>query len=441
MIYILEPPSLEPYYGGMIQWNFLLLAYLVFFLLRSGTQLVLNRMNVAYLRRHGDTVPDIFRDTIDPEKLNKISAYTADSAGFGIFSVLSNQALFLVLLLSGILPWVVKILIQRGLGPVAGGLIFFAFLSVVIHIFHLPFSLYDTFRIEDRYGFNTKTFRLWITDSLKGLALSAVLGGLLLGLLLALVVHGGRTWWVWAWLGVGAVELLILWLFPVLIAPLFNKFEPIDNHELAGRIEALMARVGLRSRGVFRMDASKRSRHTNAYFTGFGKSKRIILFDTLLSSHKDEEILAILAHEIGHWKRHHVLKQLIFAEILSLVGFFVVARLLDWPVPYHTFGFPGSISYVGLFLIGALFSPVAYFGQPFQSARSRRYEREADDFSLRLMQTPEPMCTALKKLAVDNLANLNPHPLYAWFYYSHPPLFERIARLQGHSPQRSQRGA
>ena len=180
------------------------------------------------------------------------------------------------------------------------------------------------------------------------------------------------------------------------------------------------------------MDASKRSKHTNAYFTGIGKSKRIVLFDTLLESHTDEEILAVLAHELGHWKKKHIHKQLLLAEFLSLVGFYVAANLLEWPLMYRTFGFLEPIPYVGLFLMGALFSPLGYFIQPPASAISRKYERQADDYSLALIQRAEPMVKALKRLAADNLSNLTPHPLYAWFYYSHPPLAERVERLKAH---------
>jgi len=376
-------------------------------------------------------VPPVFQGTIDQEKLKKISAYTIDSSNFDIVFTLVNQGFFLVILLSGFLPVLVRIIHQWGLGLILGGLVFFGLLAVMVNLLRIPFSLYDTFVIEDRYGFNTKTLKLWITDLFKSLAISASLGGLLLWLLLNLVVYGGSTWWVWAWIVMGGVEFLIIWLYPVIIAPLFNKFEPIENKELECRITTLMGKVGLRAKGVFRMDASKRSKHTNAYFTGIGKSKRIVLFDTLLESHTSEEILAVLAHEVGHWKKKHVQKELILAELLSLIGFYVVAKSLDWPLMYQTFGFTDPIPYVGLLLVGALFSPVSYFAQPLASAISRRFEREADDFSRKLMLSSQPMVNALKRLAVDNLANLTPYPLYAWFYYSHPPLAERISRLEG----------
>jgi len=413
----------------MIQLNSLLLAFLAVFLLRSGVQIYLNRLNIFYLRQHGTSVPEIFQDVIDPEKLKKIVAYTVDSENFQMIAALANQAFFLVILLSGFLPWLVGTIGQWRYGPIVNGLVFFAVLSIVASLFRIPFNLYETFGIEERYGFNVMNFKMWILDLLKSLVLATVLGGLVLSLFLALVTHGGNTWWVWAWLLVGAFELLLLWLFPVVILPLFYKFDPIDNKELEERIRTMVGKVGLRAKGIFKMDASKRSKHTNAFFVGIGRTKRIVLFDTLLASHTEEEILAVLAHEAGHWKKKHVLRMLIPLEILSFVSFYVVAKLLNWPLLYGTFGFQESIVYVGLFLIGTFISLLTFFVQPLESAVSRKFEREADDFALALMKTAESMRAALKRLAADNLSNLNPHPLYAWFYYSHPPLVERIERL------------
>jgi STE24 endopeptidase len=413
----------------MIHLNPLLLTFLAFFVLRSATQVFLHRLNISFLRREGDRVPDVFQDIIDREKLKTISAYTVDSAKISMAMTLFNEAVLIFILLSGILPWLAETIHHWGLGEIAGGWAFFAILSIVTHILSLPFSLYDTFVIEDRYRFNTMTFWMWFSDMAKGLALSAILGGLVLWGLLALVVQGGPMWWVWAWVSLGLFELLMLWLFPLVIAPLFNKFEPVENKGLEQQIETLMGKVGLRVKGVFKMDASKRSKHTNAYFTGVGRSKRIVLFDTLLESHGEEEILAVLAHEIGHWKKKHILRQLLLVEVVSLAGLYAAARFLDWPLLYETFGFQEVIPYVGLFLIGTGFSLMGYFAQPLESAISRRYEREADDFSLTLMKVGAPLVRALKRLATDNLSNLNPHPIYAWFYYSHPPLAERIERL------------
>jgi len=413
----------------MIQFNFLLFIFLAIFLLRSGAQLYLNRLNLTYLRQHGTVVPEIFEDIIDGEKLGKISAYTVDSDRFHMIATLTNQGLYLAILLSGFLPWLVEIIQSWEWGLVVEGLVFFAILSLFTNLFRIPFSFYEIFVIEDRYGFNTMSVKTWISDLLKNIIILTILGGLILWLLLSLIVHGGKTWWVWGWILVGGFELLMLWLYPLMIAPLFNKFEPIENIGLEQRIKTLMEKVGLRVKGVFKMDAGKRSKHTNAYFTGIGKTKRIVLFDTLLASHPEEEILAVLAHEVGHWKERHVLKQIIILEILSLVIFYGVARLLNWPLLYQTFGFRESMAYTGLFLAGVLLGPLGYFAQPLESAISRKFEREADDFSLELVKATEPMRSALRRLAADNLANLSPHPLYAWFYYSHPPLVERIERL------------
>jgi STE24 endopeptidase len=421
----------------MIETNLLLLAYLSFFLLRSGTQFLLNRLNISHLRKYGNTVPEVFRDLIDGEKLIKICAYTIDSARFGIFSTLASQVFFLVLLLSGFFPWLAELLRRPGWGVAMSGLGFFASLGILTTLFHIPFDLYDTFMIETRYGFNTRTFRLWLLDLVKSLALSALLSGFLLWLLLVLILHGGKAWWFWAWLLVGLVEWLIIWLYPVILAPLFNKFEPLADQELVRRIKKLMEKSGLRARGVFQMDASKRSRHTNAYFTGLGKSKRIVLFDTLLQSHGSDEIEAVLAHEVGHWKKGHVFQELVLVEVLSLAGFYLLARLLKWPLLYETFGFRDYLPYVGLLLAGSFLNPLTYFARPLASFYSRRLEREADDFALRLLPSGDALIKALKRLAADNLSNLTPHPLYSWFYYSHPPLGERIMRLRKDFPSNS----
>lgn len=420
----------------MVQLNFLLTIYLILFFSRSAVQVSLNRLNHDYLRRHGGRVPKVFEGWVNLETLEKISAYTRDSARFGLFSTLASQVYFLLILLSGLLPWLSGALLPTHWGPMIGGLVFFGALSLLLNLLGIPLDLYDTFVIETRHGFNTKTWKVWLSDLLKSLILSALLGGVLLSLLLALIIHGGSLWWLWAWAAVGSFELLILWLYPVIIAPLFNKFEPIPDEDLVQRIEALMAKVGLKSKGAFRMDASKRSKHTNAYFTGLGKSKRIVLFDTLLASHRAEEILSVLAHEMGHWKKKHILKQLILMEAASFLGFFITAQLLNWPDLYRTFGFPEPMACVGLLLIGAVFSPLGFFLHPIEASFSRRMERKADDFAKALLDSGEGLANSLRRIAKDNLANLNPHPLYAWFYYSHPTLVERISRLTDIGPPR-----
>ena len=414
----------------MIQFNTLLIAFLAVFVFRSLFQLALNLINISYLRRHRNDVPRVFQGKVDREKFSRIAAYTADSTRFGIGARLFDQGLLLVILLTGFLPWLATVINALHIGFMGSGLIFFAALAVIGNLFDIPFDLYSTFVIEDRYGFNTRTIRLWFSDWIKGMAISYLLGGIIILLLLALVNYFKDTWWFFAWIGISMFELLILWLYPVLIAPLFNKFEPIANRELETKIGTLMAKAGLAVKGVFQMDAGKRSKHTNAYFTGLGRTKRIVLFDTLLASHSDDEILSVLAHETGHWMKKHTIKQLIFLEIFSLIGLFIVAKLLDWSLIYQTFGFQARIDYIGLFLVPVILSPLGYFMRPVGSAISRRYERQADDVVVKLMETTRPMKDALIRLSADNLANLVPHPLYSWFNYSHPPPVQRIERLE-----------
>lgn len=410
----------------MVNFNLLLTIFLVLFISRAVLQYYLNRLNISHLRLHGAKVPEVFRDFVDQEKLAKICAYNLATAKFGIRESLLSQVFFLLILLSGFLPWLVATISTLKLNSAVSGLIFWGILGIISTLWQIPFSLYENFVIEVEYGFNTKTLKLWATDLLKSLLISFVLGGLLLYLLLSLINYGGHFWWFWAWIILGLVELIIIFLYPVLIAPWFNKFTPITDEDLKKSIRDLLEKTGLREKGIFQMDASKRSRHTNAYFTGLGKSKRIILFDTLLHAHPKGEILAILAHEIGHWKKGHLLKQLIVTEVISLIGLYLAAKFIAWPQLYQTFGFGEPQPYVGLLLVGVWASPLGFFLQPLGAALSRKYEREADEFSWKLLGSKEAIVNAFKRLGVDNLSNLNPHPIFAWFYYSHPPLIERI---------------
>jgi len=363
----------------MIQFNWLLIAFLIAFGARSLFQVVLNRLNIRHLHRHGNQVPPVFQGIVDQEKLARISLYTADSARFGLINSLFNQCLILVVLLSGVLPLGVSGLSAWVSSPIGQGLVFFGLLYAIFNLLQIPFSLYETFVIEERYGFNTSTVKTWILDLVKGTIVSVVFGGIIVGLLLILIYHLRQSWWIWAWILLAIFEGLILWLYPVVIAPWFNKFEQIEAETLERRIRQLMEEAGLAVKGVFQMDAATRTRHTNAYFTGLGKTKRIVLFDTLLSSHTEDEILAILSHEVGHWKRRHIIKQLLLVEIGSLVALFVTAQLLEWPLLYQAFGFDGPIPFVGLFLVGTVMGVGGYFLRPFESAISRRFERGALD--------------------------------------------------------------
>jgi len=414
----------------MIQSNILLWTFLVLFIFSSLFQWILSRLNVGHLRRFGHTVPEEFEGELEGDTLSKMTAYTVDSSRFGSFVSFFDDALLLVILLSGLLPWYVAFIASLDLHFVLSGLVFFAGPAVVGFVLGIPFDLYSTFGIERRHGFSTITIKLWIADLIKGLLVSVIFMGVLLGSFLALLQYFPQSWWFWGWLLFALFQLFVLWMYPVLIAPLFNKFVPVSDEGLRGKILYLAQKSGLRVKEIFQVDAGKRSRHSNAYFTGLGKTKRIVLFDTLIASHTHEELLSVLAHEIGHWKRRHIVKQLLFIEILSLILFYIAYLLIGWPLMYETFGFESVELYVGLFLLSVLFRSIAFFLKPLGASMSRRYEREADDYANRLMGTTTYLIDALRRLAKDNLANLHPHPLYAWFHYSHPHLTERIARLR-----------
>jgi len=412
----------------MISINAFLVVYLAIYLFISIVDLIIERINAKNLKKYGEKIPEGFRDYIDEEKLRKINQYTLDKTDFSLFETILGKIVFLFIILSGLLPWLTEVL--RDLNFVLAGLIFFAIPGLIGAIVNLPFDYYHIFVIEERYGFNTRTLKIWLSDLLKSLVITLVLGAILLSLLLLMVKHAGNTWWIWAWLIFFAFQLLMTVLYPTVIAPLFNKFTPNQDDELAKRINEISDTEGLKIKGIFQMDAARRSRHTNAYFTGLGKVKRIVLYDTLLEAHEGDEILAVLSHEIGHLKRNHIKKQLVITSIGSILLFFLASRMIVWDTLYISFGFSEMPAYAGIFLMGVLWEPVGFFLSPLAMAISRRFEREADHYAYRILKTTAPFINTLKKMARDNLSNLRPHPLYVWFNHSHPPLLERIKNLE-----------
>jgi STE24 endopeptidase len=313
---------------------------------------------------------------------------------------------------------------------IAAGLIFFAVIGLTEVLAGLPFDYYHTFVIEERHGFNTKTVKIWILDLIKSLLVMIVLGGLLLCALLLLLKYTGKDWWIWSWAVFLCFQLLITVLYPIVIEPLFNKFTPLEAGDLKTDIEQLVKKEGFKIEGVYQMDATRRTRHTNAYFSGIGKARRIVLFDSLVESHSHQEILSILAHEIGHMKKNHIKKQLVIAGLVSLLIFYAASKLMTSRVMYVSFGFSHMPYYVGLFLAGILWEPVSFFLSPIGMAISRKFEREADIYSFQVLKRAQPLAGALKKMAKENLSNLMPHPVYVFFNYSHPPLLERIKFIE-----------
>jgi STE24 endopeptidase len=414
----------------MLQINALLVFFLILYGIRALFQIGLSCLNMSHLRHRARVVPELFRGILDQDGMDRVTAYTVDSTRFGLVTELVNQCVVLGVLLSVCLPWLAHVVSSWVSHPVGQGMVFFALLAMILNLPQIPFSLYQTFVLEERHGFNTRTFRIWLVDLIKQTVVSAAFGCIILGTLLILLDRLPQTWWIWAWVVLAIFEGLVLWLYPVVIAPWFNRFDPITDAALNRRIRYLMREAGLDVGGIYQMDAAKRTRHTNAYFTGLGRTKRIVIFDSLLDAHSDDEIVAILSHEIGHWKRQHIIKLLLVVWGTSFVALYAAARLIEWPLLYQTFGFDKAVAFVGLFVTGILMSLVGFFSRPLAAGISRSFEQEADDLALDLTGTSVPLTQALRKLAVHNLINLNPHPLYAWFYNSHPPIVNRIERLE-----------
>jgi STE24 endopeptidase len=414
----------------MIPFNIYLIAYICIYLISAALKTVIERININYLQKHGNTVPATFQGVIYEEELIEIIRYTSDNVRFKLVQTLVIKSLFLFIIISGILPWLADNLADTNF--LLAGLVFFAVIGLIEMLADIPFDYYHSFVIEDRYGFNTKTIKIWISDLIKSLLVIIVLGGFLLSALLLMLEYAGMNWWVWAWVVFLCFQLLVTVLYPTVIAPLFNKFTPLEENNLKTDIEQLAKKEGIEIEGIYQMDATRRTRHTNAYFSGLGKAKRIVLFDSLIQSHSQEEVLSILAHEIGHLKKNHIKKQLVISSIVSLFLFYVASELITSHVMYESFGFSNTPNYVGLFLVGILWGPVSFFLSPLGMAISRKFEREADLYSIEITKRAKPLAAALKKMAKKNLSNLKPHPLYVFFNYSHPPLLERIEYLEAH---------
>jgi STE24 endopeptidase len=412
------------------QWNFLFGGFVGLYLLPLVLTLGMERLNRDHEQKQGARVPEGFEGLMDEQTMKQTIAYSAERSRFGSIHRVFSELLFLGLILWGFFPLLDNLFKHLSWNSVFKGLLFLAIPGVLHALLDLPFDYYQAFVLEEKYGFNRSTFKIWILDHLKTGLLSLVFFALVFALILWLIQAAPHTWWVWGFLFLSLFQLMLAVLYPVLIAPLFNKFEAIQGEELREKITGLMKKAGVDLKGLFQMDAGKRSGHTNAYFTGLGKTKRVVLFDTLLQAHPQEEIIGILAHELGHYKKRHVFKLFLLFETSSLAGLFLTARFLDWSGLYLSFGFVEPKAYVGLFLLGLIGLKAGFFLVPFHLALSRRFERQADDYALASLGTAEPLIKAFERMAADNLTNLNPHPLYVRFHYSHPPLVERIHRLR-----------
>jgi STE24 endopeptidase len=406
-----------------------LIIILLGYLFVQGIEYWLKFMNLNYMKAHEREIPPAFKGYIDKSILGRMQAYAIEKGHFFIIKSLYGNALVLIFLFGGILDMYNSWIVSLQLSFISSGLIFFLLLSYGTTVLSIPFSLYDTFKIENKYGFNAITGRLWVVDFLKSMLLSTILITIVLTVGLWLIQSSPESWWIWVWVFYLVFSLFIMYISPYVIEPLFNKFTPMEDESLAQKIRELLQRVGIKVSRVFKMDESKRSRHTNAYFSGFGKVKRIILYDTLLEKMEQDELLAVLSHEAGHWKKKHVLKLIIISEMISFAAIYISFRILQTDFLINIFRIEAQTFFAKIVILGFIGSIVSFPFIPLGNYISRRFEREADRFSIQLMENKQSISTALIKLSKDNLSNLHPHPLYAAFYYSHPPIVERIESI------------
>jgi len=382
------------------------------------------------MKKYGLSIPPEFEGMIDEPLLKKVQEYETEKTRCSFVSSIFSNIVTIVFIFGGLLGVYNSWVSSLNWPFVLSGILFFLLLSYATSVISIPFSLFVTFKIENKFGFNVMKPKLWLTDFLKSIALSTVLTAIVLSIGLWLIQSSPDYWWIWVWGFFLIFSLFMMYISPYVIEPLFNKFTPIEEPELEDRIKNLMQKADISVSRVFRMDASKRSRHTNAYFSGIGKVKRIILYDTLLEKMNHNEILAVLAHEAGHWKKRHILKMIIAAEVVSFIGIYFSFRILQTDFLADLFQIQKATFYAKLVLLGFIGGILSFPFTPLGSYVSRRFERQADKFAYELTENREAMASALIKLSRDNLSNLHPHPLYATFYYSHPPVIERIRDIK-----------
>ncbi len=391
----------------------------------------LSRRQVRHVLAHRAAVPVHFADRVTLAAHQKAADYTVARTRLGLVDLLLDTVVLLALTLAGGLALIAGWLGETRLPSLAQDVALIVVVALLAGALALPLAWYRTFVIEERFGFNRTTLSLWIADLLKGALIGAALGVPLVALVLWLMAVAGTLWWLYAWLAWVAFQVLVLALYPTVIAPLFNKFEPLADAGLKERVERLLARCGFRAKGLYVMDGSRRSAHGNAYFTGFGAARRIVFFDTLLSRLAPDEIEAVLAHELGHFKLRHVIKRTVWFSIGSLALLALLGWLVGEPWFYTGLGVPGPAPRYGVALVLFMLALPAFtfIASPLAAMYSRQHEFEADEYAAR-NASASALAAALVKLYEDNATTLTPDPVHSAFYDSHPPAPARIARLQ-----------
>lgn len=391
--------------------------------------LIADVLNLGSLKT---TLPAEFEGIYDQDTYANSQKYTRVRTKYGFIISTFNLIITLLFWFSGGFNWLDQLVRSLGYGSIITGLLFIGFLIVAKSIISLPFSLYSTFVIEEKFGFNKTTLQTFFIDLFKSLLLGTIIGLPILALLLLFFDSFGELAWLYAWIAVTAISLILQFVAPTWIMPLFNKFEPLEEGELKSSIDAYSEKVNFPMKGVFVMDGSKRSSKSNAFFTGFGKNKRIALFDTLIENHTASELVAVLAHEVGHYKRKHIIQNMIISILHTGLLFFVLSLFLDSDMLFDAFYMSEKSVYAALIFFGLLYTPVEMILSLIMQISSRKHEFEADAFAADTIENPEDMVNVLKGLSKDNLSNLTPHPFYVFLHYSHPPVIKRIQAIRAH---------
>lgn len=411
----------------MNKYMFLFLAGYIFIqVIEYGLQL----LNIRHMKKYGADIPFGFEGYVDALLLQKTRAYTLEHNSLSLVESVFGNVVLIFFIFGGVLTIYDSWISSLNLSFVLKGTLFFLILSWASSFLAIPFGLFSTFKIENKYGFNAMTPKLWLSDFMKSLLISTVLLSAVLLVSFSIIKWSPHFWWLFVWGFFFIFSIFMMYIAPYVIEPLFNKFTPLAGDSLEERIRTLMGKVGITVSRVFTMDASKRSRHTNAYFTGIGKVKRIVLYDTLVNLMDADEVLAVLAHETGHWKKKHILKRIVVFELISFIGVFLAYRILRTDALAEMFMVPDATLFSQIVILGFIFSILSFPFGPLSNYFSRRHEKEADRFATDLTSNPESLATSLIKLSKDNLSNLHPHPLYAAVHYSHPPVVERVRKLK-----------
>jgi STE24 endopeptidase len=393
-------------------------------------EISLTLLNNSEMRRNAGAVPEYFKDKIDEKRYAKAIAYNLEKSRFGFFTKGYDLVITFVIILSGFLGGL-DVWVGRWAGEgILRSVAYCGMIGLVLTLLRIPLSLYSHFVLEEKYGFNKMTLGTFLLDLLKGVLLGAALGGPILTAIFWLYQKAGVYWWLYAFAAVYGFEFLMAAVYPTFLAPIFNKFTPLPDGTLKEAITSLAQKIKFKMSGIFTIDGSRRSAHSNAYFAGMGRLRRIVLFDTLQKQLTEREIIAVLGHEMGHNKLKHIQKMLVMGFLTSLAGFWILSLLIGWEPLYAAFRAGPPAPHKALVIISLFGSHFTFFLKAITNALSRRYEYASDAFSVKVVGDAEAMASSLVALSRENLSNLTPHPLYSFYHYTHPTTLERVRAIQ-----------